>query len=313
MAELPISLIPGFVAHPTMPVPDSKPMGKYSIPEEYENIPLIDIYSKKLGREQFEKLVDVVKWQETKNNHYDENGVIQIGKDGEVGLMQIKPLGDLGGGLKGVRRPVLENEDLNERIGRIHLINILKDKNVNYHIPSAIMAWNRGLGKHKEWIDAGRNKEKLPSYTKDYLITLRKRFPKAFKSDTLESSPKVDTEVKIPTLPVVEQPANLAADKTEQSYYRPYDKIFPELYDKDFSSKYGNRVDQNTMFNAATEAFIKYSNEEDFRLARKHFLDIILNNSKPYMDFSMTGKPIDYSPRKVEKKNKSGFVSTPSE
>ena len=84
---------------------------------------------KKLGKEKFEKLVELVKQQETKNQHLKKDGTIQIGPAGELGIMQIKPTSDLGTGvagtLKGIVAQVLKNEDENERIGRIHLMNLL--------------------------------------------------------------------------------------------------------------------------------------------------------------------------------------------
>jgi len=194
MAE-PVSLLPGFVADPNMPVPKSKPMNPYSLPEEYENIPLNEIYPEKFPREKFEKLVKVIKQQESGNQHYNKEGLVKIGKAGEVGLMQIKPLGNLGGGLKGIRRPVLEDKELNERIGRIYLTHILEDPIINYDIPSAIMAWNRGLGKHKKWVAKGRNKEELPSWTKNYLKAAEKVFPKSFvqKKEEIVPTPVVKT------------------------------------------------------------------------------------------------------------------------
>ena len=52
-----------------VPIPKENPMNAYSIPEQYANMPVNKIYSKKLGKEKFEKLGDEVKQQETKNQH----------------------------------------------------------------------------------------------------------------------------------------------------------------------------------------------------------------------------------------------------
>ena len=114
-----------------------------------------------------------------------------------------------------------------------------------------------------------------------------------------------------PPSPVVEQPSNLAADKTEQLYDRPYEKIFPELYDEKFLTENKN-INEALMFSKATEAFMRYP--KDFRLAREDFINKITTYTpkeiKKYIDYSLTGQRIDYSPRKVEKKNGGGFVES---
>ena len=98
MAE-PVSLLPGFVADPNMPVPKSNPMNAYSIPEEYKDMPLSEIYPKNFGKEKFNKLVDFVKQHESENQHYDEQGLVKKGKANEVGIMQIQPTSYLGRGV----------------------------------------------------------------------------------------------------------------------------------------------------------------------------------------------------------------------
>jgi len=321
MAE-PIRTYPITSSFVSVPVPKSNPMNAYSIPEKYKDIPLSEIYPKNFGKEKFNKLVDFVKQHESENQHYDEQGLVKKGKANEVGIMQIQPTSDLGRGvagpLTGIIKQVLKNKKENERIGRLHLMNLLG--HTNNDIPSTIMAWNRGLPTYRKWDKAGRNFDKLPTDTKKYLEALKKYFPepKTFvkKKEEIASTPVVEKtppvlEIQIekappPPIPKSEKEVvNLEADRTEQPYYRPYKKIFPELYDKDFSSKYGEYVDDRTLFNTATEAFIKYP--EDFVSARKYFLEKLVNNPKPFIDTSMTGKPIDYS--REEKKKEGGFVS----
>ncbi len=163
-----------------VPIPKENPMNAYSIPKQYANMPVNKIYSKKLGKEKFEKLVELVKQQETKNQHLKKDGTIQIGPAGELGIMQIKPTSDLGTGvagtLKGIVAQVLKNKDENERIGRLHLMNLLG--HTDYDIPSTIIAWNRGLPTYRDWDNAGRKFEELPTITQKYLKAVDKYFPK---------------------------------------------------------------------------------------------------------------------------------------
>ena len=268
-----------------VPVPQKKPMGEYSIPKQYKNIPLTEIYSKKLGREKFEKLVDVIKWQETKNRHYKKNGIVKIGEAGEVGLMQIKPLGDLGGGLKGIRRPVLEDEDLNERVGRVHLINILKNKNINYDMPSAIMAWNRGLTEHRKWTDQGRNKDKLPSITKRYLVALEKAFPEVSGPDNTEESFVKKPENVILSPP----PASIVEQTSDSTQEYPYELVFPELFNRKFLEE--NNLNPEVLKDIARNSF---KNSNSFYKARESFLKQVLNNPdiRKFMNRAISGESI---------------------
>jgi len=302
-----------------VPIPKDKGMNEYSIPEKYENIPLSEIYSEKLGKENFEKLVGVIKQQETSNEHY-KNGVVQVGLAGEVGLMQIKPLGNLGGGiggsLKGIRRPVLENEDLNERVGRIHLINILGNKSVNYDIPSAIMAWNRGLGMHKKWIAKGRKQEELPEHTKNYLKSLRKVFPE--KTTPSTDVPPISKEVA-PAAPILKKAEENSfvskpsitengEDTTTQDYPRPYGRIFPELMDEKTIAELTQQtgLDQHELWNKATESFIKFPN--DLEKARLYFLKDMITDPKEGLNVNVITQENFSFTSKLNKKE-GGFVS----
>ena len=296
MAE-PVKTYPLTTAFVSVPVPEHKPMNPYSIPEKYENIPLNEIYPEKFSREKFEKLVKVIKQQESGNKHYNKKGLVQIGEAGEVGLMQIKPLGNLGGGLKGIRRPVLEDEDLNERIGRIHLTNILEDPIINYDIPSAIMAWNRGLDKHKKWVTKGRNKEELPSWTKNYLKAAEKVFPKAFvqKKEEIAPAPVVKKET---LAPVVEEP-KISIDQAMKMSIPDYKYMLAIV-------SVPKREIFADMVKGILEHYINGFNDPKIIMkARNEILETLLEKPTPFENRHLkTGEPV-FPKNKME----GGFVS----
>jgi hypothetical protein len=150
-----------------------------------------------------------VKQHESENQHYDKKGLVKKGKANEVGIMQIQPTSNLGrgvaGSLTGIIKQVLKDEIENERIGRLHLMNLLG--HTNNDISSTIMAWNRGLPTYREWDKAGRNFDKLPTKTKKYLEALKKYFPepKAFVKKKEEITPAPVVKKETPA-PVVEEP-----------------------------------------------------------------------------------------------------------
>ena len=293
----PVSLFPGFVADPNMPIPRHKPMNPYSLPEKYENIPLNEIYPEKFSREKFEKLVKVIKQQESGNQHYNKEGLVKIGKAGEVGLMQIKPLGNLGGGLKGIRRPILEDKELNERIGRIYLTNILEDPIINYDIPSAIMAWNRGLGKHKKWVAKGRNKEELPSWTKNYLKAAEKAFPKAFVQKKEEIAPAPVVKKETPA-PVVEEP-KVSIDQAMKMSIPDYKYMLDKV-------SVPRREIFADMIKGIVEHYINaFDDPKIIRQVRDEVLRVFLDNPENFKNRRLdTGKPV-FPKNKME----GGFVS----
>ena len=295
MAE-PISLIKGFVADTTMPVPKSKPFSdrekviatilgearsekdeKGSSYEAMQAVANVIYNRKKRNRKKYKTFSDVVK-QKAQFDFW--------GNTSDFGKANRKSVFSMDKNSKEYKDAV--------KITDLMFAGKLED----------VIKGADHFFKHEEGVDPPSWAYKMSEVRK---LLKHRFFDSRSASWTVPEETPFITPKKIPPTPVVEQTSNLEEDKTEQLYDRPYDKIFPELTNKAFLSKYKNRIDQQTLVNKATEAFIKYP--EDFRLARKYFVENFLINSEKYIDKSMTGESIDYSRRKVEKKKKGGFVS----
>jgi hypothetical protein len=113
----------------------------------------------------FDQVVTNIAYVESGNKHYTPDGkTVKRGKDGEIGLMQVKP-GRKSAKIYASKKDLLDPKK-NLELGTTYLRYLLGRFG---NITDAVLAYNWGESKVKKWIKGGRKPEELNPNAKNYV------------------------------------------------------------------------------------------------------------------------------------------------